>query len=211
MLVDDHPMWRDTLRRVLEASGTAIVVAEAADGEEAIEKARTAEADVVVMDIAIPKVDGIEATRLLLEGMPNTKVLALSSSDERDQVMRAVQAGATGYLVKTASPDDVADAVRRIAAGELVFPASLASMVLDELRRVPATGRNPLDELTDREKDVLALMAEGRSNQAISASLHLSGKTVEGYVANIFSKLGLEPADSDHRRVRAVLAYLKSR
>jgi DNA-binding NarL/FixJ family response regulator len=211
MLVDDHPMWRDTLRRVLEANGTATVVAEASDGEEALTLAREAAPDVVVMDVALPKRDGIDTTQALQTELPGAKVLMLSSSDDRSLVIRAVRAGASGYLVKTAGPDEVSQAVQRIHAGELAFPPTLASVVLDALRRPSAGGWTALDQLTAREADVLGLMAEGRSNQAISARLHLSPKTVEGYVAGIFMKLGLEPADSDHRRVLAVLAYLEAR
>ena len=135
MIVDDHPMWRQTLRTVLEGSGVGIVVAEAADGEEAVEMARAAHPEAVIMDMNLLTTNGVEATRRLLEVLPETKVLMLSSSDERDDVVSAVQAGASGYLLKTAEPHEVADAVRRIRKGELVFPPALAKVVLEEFRR----------------------------------------------------------------------------
>lgn len=134
MIVDDHPMWRQTLRTVLEGSGVAVVVAEAADGEEAVQLARAARPEVVIMDMNLLEMHGVEATRRVLRDAPETKVLVLSSSDERDDVVAAVTAGASGYLLKTAEPHEVSDAVRRISKGELVFPPALAKVVLDELR-----------------------------------------------------------------------------
>ena len=134
MLVDDHPLWRDTLRKVLERQRFAVVVAEASDGDEAVDVGTAGDPDVVLMDIQLPGRDGIEATRQLLAAKPGLRVLVLASSDNRAQVLAAVEAGACGYLLKTAGSDEVRDAVRRIHAGELVFPPSLASVVLDELR-----------------------------------------------------------------------------
>lgn len=357
MVVDDHPMWRQTLRKVLERSRTGVVIAEASDGEEAIELAKKTRPDVVVMDLALPKMGGIEATKKLVAAARSIKVLVLSASDREADVLDAIRAGASGYLLKTAVPTDVVEAVRRIYRGELVLPPELADVVLEQLRtggepapsglRVvladssalfrdglarmlsekgfevvatvgdadalircvaserpdvvvtdayPSSGaspevtdlageikrdypdmgvlvlaqdvdvkigsqlvadaaggvgyllkerveeigqladaidrvaagesvldpqvagrlvqprkeRDPLDELTPRESGVLALMAEGRSNRAISEQLFLSAKAVEGNVRNIFTKLGLEQAPDDHRRVLAVLAYLRS-
>jgi len=135
MLVDDHPMWRETLRKVLERSKIGTVVAEAGDGREAVELARAARPDVVIMDMHMPNFDGVEATRALAEEMPEIKVLVLSSADDREQVLAALSAGASGYLLKTAASKDVIDGVRRVHAGELVFPPALASVVLQELRR----------------------------------------------------------------------------
>lgn len=135
MLVDDHPMWRETLRKVLERSKVGTVVAEAGDGREAVELARAARPDVVIMDMHMPGFDGVEATKALSVEMPEVKVLVLSSADDREQVLAALQAGASGYLLKTAASKDVIDGVRRVHAGELVFPPALASVVLQELRR----------------------------------------------------------------------------
>lgn len=213
MIVDDHPLWRASLRQVLEHKKAATIVAEASNGAEALEIARKAKPDVIVMDMDLPTVDGVEATRQLLEDEPNTKVLFLSASDTRDKVLEAIEAGASGYLIKTASPDEIASAVRRVHGGEAVFAPSLANIVLDEFRRLSTGGarrRSPLDALTDRERDVLKLMAEGRSNRAIGERLSLSPKTVETHVASIFTKLGLQEAPDDHRRVLAVVTYLRT-
>jgi DNA-binding NarL/FixJ family response regulator len=355
MLVDDHPMWRQTLRKVLEGSRVGKVVAEAETGEEAVREAKKSKPEVVVMDVALPEMNGIEATRRVLEASPETKVLVLSASEERSDVVAAIRAGASGFLPKTAIPTELSEAVRRLDRGELVLPPAIADIVMEELRggepqpvlrviladpsalfrdglgrmlsehgfdvvaRVgeadellavvssdppdvvvtdarlpsrsapegtdiagelkrtnPAIGvlllsqdidvqggsrlvseapegvgyllkdrvtdvaqlaesirrvadgesvldpevagrlvrprkeRDPLDDLTPREREVLGLMAEGRSNQAISERLFLSGKAVEGHVRNIFSKLNLEQAADDHRRVLAVLAFLRS-
>lgn len=356
MVVDDHPMWRRTMKQVLEEEGAAKVVAEASDGEEALRLAASVKPQVVVMDINLPGLSGTEATRRLLKKHPSAKVIALSASEEKADVVEAVRAGVSGYLPKTTEPADLVDAIRRIYAGEMVFPPKLAEVVLAELRgepldeplrvaiadgstlfreglarvleeeefevvgragnltdllrliaatqpevvltdinlpprdssssdsdvvrairdRLPAaailvlsqnvdseaassllsTGRggvgyllkdrvsdveqlaeairrvaneesvldpevagglvrqrperNPLDELTARELEVLALMAEGRSNQAISERLFFSPKAAEAHVRNIFTKLGLEQAPDDHRRVLAVITYLRS-
>jgi DNA-binding NarL/FixJ family response regulator len=121
-----------------------------------------------------------------------------------------VRAGATGYLLKTAGAPEILDALRRVLAGELVFPPSLTAVVLDELRGRRRQERGPLASLTSREVDVLALMAEGKTNEVIGRTLHLSPKTVEGNVTSIFTKLGLDPAAGGHRRVLAVITYLRS-
>jgi DNA-binding NarL/FixJ family response regulator len=219
LLVDDHPMWRDTLRNILTHAKVGSVVGEASDGLEAVAMAERTAPDVVVMDVNLPEMDGIEATRRLVAQRPDVKVLVLASSDERAQVIEAVRAGASGYVLKTAEPDEVVDAVKRVGLGEPVFPPSLANMVLDELRRDPNAASptastneksRALDSLTPRERDILALMAEGHTNQAIVDQLFLGAKTVEAHVRSIFSKLGLEPDSDVNRRVRAVVEYLRS-
>lgn len=134
MLVDDHPLWRETLRNLLERDGSVCVVAEVSDGAEVVAAADRSSPDVVVMDMSIPSVNGVEATRRLLAARPETKVLVLSSWDDRSAVLEAVKAGASGYLLKTAGAKEVADGVKRVHAGELVFPPSLAGVVLAQLR-----------------------------------------------------------------------------
>lgn len=213
ILADDHPLWRDTLKGLLEHGGTVSVVAEAGTGNEALEAVKRVPADVVLMDIDMPERDGIDAARAINEMDDGPKVLMLSSMKERDEVVAAVRAGACGYLLKTAGRDEVTDAVRRVHGGELVFPSELASIVLAELRAsgggaTRAAEPGGLAALTSRERDVLGLIAEGASNQAIATRLHLSAKTIEAHIGTIFTKLGLEPSSDQHRRVQAAVQFL---
>lgn len=210
VVADDHPLWRQTLRALLDATGATLVVGEAANGEEAVAASRDLSPDVVLMDIDMPRLNGIEATRQVTADR-DVKILVLSSLNERDEVLAAVRAGACGYLLKTAEAEEIADAIRRVHRGEIAFPPELTAVVLAELRS-PAPGPpapNPqLAALTERESQVLDLMAQGRSNQAIARTLHLAPKTLEAHIASVFTKLGLEPAPDHHRRVQAVIAYL---
>ena len=214
ILADDHPLWRETLKGLLEHGGAAAVVAEAGTGDEAVEAVKTVPADVVLMDIDMPERDGIEAARAIADMENGPKVLMLSSMKERDEVLASVRAGACGYVLKTAGRDEVADAVRRVHGGEMVFPAELALIVLAELRgsgggeTARAAQSGNVASLTARERDVLELIAEGASNQAIAARLHLSAKTIEAHIGAIFTKLGLEPSSDQHRRVQAAVRFL---
>jgi DNA-binding NarL/FixJ family response regulator len=209
LVVDDHPLWRQTVVSLIERAELAGAIFEAADGHEAIAEARTRRPDLVVMDIALPGTDGIAATKAIVEG-GHARVMVLSSSDDEDQVLDAVRAGATGYLLKTSGAPEIVEALRRVLAGELVFPPSLTAIVLDELRGRRRSPRGPLASLSSREIDVLALMAEGKTNERIGRTLHLSPKTVETHVTSIFTKLGLDPSAGGHRRVLAVITYLRS-
>lgn len=138
VLVDDHPMWRETLRRTLEGRKAGRVVGEASDGLEAVGVAAETRPDVVVMDIDLPRLNGIEATRRIVAENPGTRVLMLSSTDERSKVLEAIRAGASGYLLKTAASAELFDAVERIHGGDMVFPPALVAVVVAELRRLPA-------------------------------------------------------------------------
>lgn len=189
-MVDDHPVWRDGLRTDLEKDGDAVVVAEAADGGEAIVKAREEMPEVVLMDLQLPTVNGVEATRQIIQDSPHAKVLILSASGEEADVMEAVKAGACGYLLKSTKTSDVIDAVRRVSGGESVFSPSLAGMVLQEFRRMAA--KDPAEpSLTARENEVLVLVAKGYTYREIAEKLFLSIKTVQNHVQNILAKLQL--------------------
>ena len=193
VVVDDHPVWRDGLRADLEAAEVADVVGEAADGGEAIEVTRDVMPEVVVMDLKLPTVSGAEATRRIVEESPHVRVLILSASGEEADVLEAVKAGARGYLLKSATSAEVADAVRRIHAGEPVFTPSLAGLVLDEFQRLAQ--RSPEEpSVTPRENEVLKLVAKGYTYQEIAERLFVSPKTVQNHVQNILTKLQL------HRR-----------
>lgn len=189
MLVDDHPLWRDTLRQVLERSRFATVVAEASDGIEAAARARQARPDVVVMDIQLPDKNGIEATRDLVADIPEAKVLVLASSDNRAQVLAAIEAGASGYLLKTAVSDEVRDAVRRVHIGELVFPPKLANVVLDELRHrheEPSSAPEPAPPNTiHQEGDFWTIVFEGQV-------FRLKDARGAGYLATLLLNPGRE-------------------
>lgn len=212
LVVDDHPMWRESLCKHIARSG-AIVVGEAGDAEEAAAIVARERPDVVVMDVQLPTASGIETAAEILRTSADTRILMLSSSDDRETVVEAVRAGASGYLIKTIEPAEIVQGIEAVHRGKLAFPPSLARIVLDAVREPhrPDDPRSKLNRLTAREQQILELMAQGLSNQAIFERLGLSLKTVEGYIANIFSKLDLEPADDVHRRVVAVLLYLQGR
>jgi DNA-binding NarL/FixJ family response regulator len=189
MVVDDHPVWRDGVRGDLEASGRAVVVAEAADGGEAIERAREVMPELVLMDLNLPTVRGVEAIRRIVEESPHVKVLVLSASGEEADVLEAVKVGASGYLLKSATAAEVAEAVTRVRAGEPVFSPSLAALVLGEFRRMSSAATEP--GLTARETEVLKLVAKGYTYREIADKLVISVKTVQNHVQNILTKLQL--------------------
>jgi DNA-binding NarL/FixJ family response regulator len=190
MVVDDHPIWRDAVARDLADDGFNVVAT--ADGvASARRRAAVVKPDVVVMDMRLTDGDGVTATAEVLEVSPSSKVLVLSASDERDDVLEAVKAGAAGYLVKSASKAELADAVRATAAGRAVFTPSLAGLVLGEYRRIatnPSSGP-ATPSLTERETEVLRLVAKGLSAKQIAERLSLSHRTVENHVQATFRKL----------------------
>jgi DNA-binding NarL/FixJ family response regulator len=190
LIVDDHPMWRDGVRADLEKSGVAEVVGEASDGGEAIDLAREAMPEVVLMDLPLPTVSGVEATRQIVGESPHVRVLVLSASAEEADVLEAVKAGASGYLLKSSTSEEVKDAVVRVRGGQPVFTPSLAGLVLDEFRRISTKDPGEPD-LTTRENEVLKLVAKGYTYKEIGEKLFISTKTVQNHVQNILTKLQL--------------------
>jgi DNA-binding NarL/FixJ family response regulator len=200
MIVDDHPMWRDGVARTLTETGYE-VVATVGDGAAALRAAGAVRPDVVVLDLQLPDMSGVEVTRGLLAARPGAHVLILSASGEQQDVLDAVKAGATGYLVKSAGRAEFCDAVARAAAGDAVFTPGLAGLVLGEYRRLaagPASDEPAAPRLTDRETEILRLVAKGLSYKQIAQRLVLSHRTVQNHVQNTLGKLQL------HNRVELV-------
>jgi len=189
MVVDDHPMWRDAVERDLQAAGFD-VVGVAANGDEALARFPAARPRVLVLDLQIPGPNGVEVTAAVLQQDPSARVLILSASGEQADVLEAVKAGATGYLVKSASREELLDAVRRVAVGDTVFTPGLAGLVLGEFRRMsePAAGPDH-PELTDRETEILKMVAKGMSYKQIAERLVISHRTVQNHVQNTLRKL----------------------
>jgi DNA-binding NarL/FixJ family response regulator len=202
VIADDQPLMRAGFRTVLESTGAIAVVAEAGDGEEAVRAAEAHSPDVVLMDIRMPVLDGIEATRRL----PRHRVLILTTFGLDEYIVEALRAGASGFLLKDARPQELIGAVQAVAAGDAVLSAGVTRRLLDQVaHRLPAAvprDGGALASLTDRETEVLRLMAGGRSNAEIAEALVVSEATVKSHVSNLLGKLGLRD------RVQAViLAY----
>jgi len=196
MVVDDHPMWRDAVEHDLQEAGFD-VVAVAADGHQAIARFPAARPQVVVLDLQIPGPNGVEVTATVLAHDPSARVLILSASGEQADVLAAVKAGATGYLVKSASRPELLDAVRRVAVGDTVFTPGLAGLVLGEFRRIAdAPTEQPGDGLTERETEILKMVAKGMSYKQIAERLVISHRTVQNHVQNTLRKLQM------HNRVQ---------
>jgi DNA-binding NarL/FixJ family response regulator len=191
LVVDDHPVWRSGVRNDLENSGLAEIVGEAEDGGRAIELAREVMPEVVLMDLQLPNVSGVDATRQIIDESPHVKVLVLSASGEEADVLEAVKAGASGYLLKSSSSVDLVDAIQRVKGGEPVFTPSLAGLVLSEFRRV-ASGNPSEPQLTPRENEVLKFVAKGYTYKEIGERLFVSTKTVQNHVQNILTKLQMK-------------------
>ncbi len=206
LIVDDQALVRGGFRSILEGQADIEVVGEADDGAQAVDLAREYDPDVVLMDIRMPRLDGIAATRVLLDGtLDRPRVLVLTTFDHDEYVYEALRAGASGFLLKSAPPRELAGAIRTVAAGEaLLSPDITRRLIQDYVRRPrpPAFAARAFDALTPRETEVLTLIARGRSNGEIAAELYLSEPTVKTHVTRVFAKLGVRD------RVQAVvLAY----
>jgi DNA-binding NarL/FixJ family response regulator len=197
MIVDDHPMWRDAVGRDLTEAGFEIV-ATVGEGAQALRIAASVRPDVVVLDLQLPDVSGVDVTRGLVAANPDTRVLILSASGEHRDVLDAVKAGATGYIVKSASRAELIEAVRRTQSGDAVFSPGLAGLVLGEFRRLAVSPDPNTPRLTEREAEILRMVGTGLSYKQIAERLVLSHRTVQNHVQNTLNKLQL------HNRVDLV-------
>ena len=191
LLVDDHRVVRQGVRAFLATQPDLLVVAEAEGGVEGVQRAAEHVPDVVLMDLVMPGMDGVEATRQLKQVSPRTQVIVLTSYHDDEHIFPVLRAGALSYLLKDVSVDALADAIRKAARGEAVLHPRVAARVINELQGGRHDQPNPFTALTDREFEVVRLIADGLSNSDIAVRLVLSEKTVKGHVSNILSKLHL--------------------
>lgn len=194
ILADDHTVVRQGLRALLVAEGDIDIVGEAANGREAVQLVRDLRPDVVVLDVAMPQLNGLEATRQIMHAVPSTKVLVLSSYSDDDCVHQLIEAGARGYLVKQTAANDLLRAIRETRKGNSFLSASIARRLRDRTREAFVNGqptKRPTERLTSREAEVLQLIAEGRANKQIAAELNISIKTVEKHRQQVMNKLGI--------------------
>jgi DNA-binding NarL/FixJ family response regulator len=190
LIADDHPVFRFGLRALLNGEPGVEVIGEATTGEEAVALIESLRPDVTLMDINMPGINGIEATRRATSGAPQAGVLILTMFEDDDSVFAAMRAGARGYLLKGAAPEDTLRAIHAVAAGEAIFSPSVALRLMSYFANPPvASPPQAFPELTEREREILALIAQGFTNPAIAERLVLSAKTVRNHVSNIFSKL----------------------
>ena len=207
LLCDDHALFRQGLKSILETEKDFRIIGEAATGREAVRYALHTRPDVILMDIQMPELDGVAATKTILEEQANTKVIILTMYRQDRYVFEAIKAGARGYMLKDADANDLISAIRRVAEGETLLNAEMAASILDEFKKVteelPAHPSHPISELTEREATILRLLAQGDSNQAIAEALGVSEKTVRNRLSEIFSKLRL------NNRTQAALYALR--
>ncbi|WP_084965834.1 response regulator transcription factor [Thermoactinospora rubra] len=201
VLADDHPIYRDGLAVLLGSIPGIEVVGTACDGAQAVERAAELQPDVVVMDVRMPGLDGIEATRRIVADSPHIGVVVLTMSEEDATLFAAMRAGARGYLLKGAGQAEIVRAITAVAHGEAIFGPAVALRVAEFFHSAPKAGDAVFPQLTSREREILALVAAGRSNAQIASALYLSPKTVRNNVSNIFAKLHV--ADRAEAIVRA--------
>src|SRR3989454_5401625 len=209
LIADDHALFRRGLNMVLESEEGIDVVAEAEDGQDAIAKAADFAADVVLMDVRMPRVSGIEATREIREVIPTARILMLTVSDEEEDLYEAIKAGANGYLLKEISIEEVADAIRSVVQGQSLISPSMASKLLNEFntlaKQADEKPRLQAPRLTTRELEVLKLVAQGMSNRDVAEALFIAENTVKNHVRNILEKLQL------HSRMEAVVYAVREK
>ncbi|MBI9050165.1 MAG: response regulator transcription factor [Anaerolineaceae bacterium] len=195
LLVDDQRLMRNGLSTLLELEGDIKVIAEAEDGQAGLEAYEQHSPDVVLMDIRMPGMDGVEATRRILERWPEASVIILTTFDDDAYIFEGLRAGALGYLLKDISGEELAQAIRKVAAGGALIEPSVARKVIAEFARLEPAARQMndglMDPLSDREIEILKLLAQGKSNKRIASHLHLAEGTVKNYVSQILNKLGV--------------------
>ncbi len=203
LVADDHPVFRYGMRAILASEPDTELVGEATSGEEAVELALELRPGVILMDLNMPRVNGIEATRRILEKIPDTGILMLTMFEDDDSVFAAMRAGARGYVLKGADGAETIRAIRAVATGEAIFGPTIARRLTQYFAAPQKEPRSPqpFPELTERERDILALIAQGYTNTAVADRLYLSPKTVRNYVSNIFAKL--QVADRAQAIIRA--------
>lgn len=208
VIADDHPVFRRGLKALLDGEDGISVVGEAADGLAAVSVALDCVPDVVVLDLHMPELGGVEAAKRILDALPGVGVLVLTMHEDDELVFAAMKAGARGYLVKTTDDDEIVRAVQAIGAGEAIFSATIAQRMMGYFTAISSSKALVFPQLTERERDVLELMASGLDNSSIAHRLSLSGKTVRNRVSSIFTKL--QVADRAQAIVRAREAGLGS-
>jgi DNA-binding NarL/FixJ family response regulator len=202
LIADDHPLFREGMRGRLDRVADVAVVGEATNGDEAVEMARKLEPDVILMDIKMPGLNGIEATREILRAIPRVGVLVLTMFEDDDSVFAALRAGAKGYLLKDSGGEGVVHAIRAVASGEVVFGPGVAERIIGFFSAPkPIVPQRTFPELTEREEEILSLVAQGKSNQEIARQLFVSLKTVRNHVSHILLKL--QVADRAQAVIRA--------
>ena len=193
VIADDHPLLREAMRNVMEQHEDMEVLGEACDGEEAVKLSSELKPDVVVMDVVMPKLNGIEATRQIRKISPTTAVLVLTAYDDDRYVIGLLEAGAAGYLLKSARGEALVKAIRAVLAGELVLHPAIIAKILKYGVKIAVEGGKPKveEQLSDREMEILKLAARGMSNKDIAKKLFLSIRTVKAHLSNIFNKMGV--------------------
>ncbi len=206
LIVDDQRLMREGLRTLLELESDLLVAGEAGDGQEALQKYASLQPDVVLMDIRMPVLDGVEATRRLRLDYPHARVIILTTFDDDAYVFDGLRAGALGYLLKDVSGDELAEAIRQVAKGGALIEPSVARKVLAEFARLPQpvgqAGSDQSHSLSERELEILKLLAQGASNRQIASQLFLAEGTVKNYISNILDKLGVEDRTQAALRAR---------
>ena len=205
LVVDDHTIVRDGICALLALAGDIEVVGEAANGSEALKLVKELQPDVVLMDIAMPIMGGLEATRRIHKEFPRTRVLVLTQYDDKEYVFPVIEAGASGFISKTAASSELAQGIRSVYQGDSYLSPSVARLLVEDYQHGAAgrTSLDPYEQLTDRERDVLKLLAEGYTPREIADLLVLSLKTVEGHKTNLMAKLGI------HNRIALVKYALR--